>query len=222
MKGSFKAQWEEFRKQVIELDEGRCVVCHRVQGDVVLQVHHKKYLTGKKPWEYSFDMVETLCKGCHAREHGIIMPNSGWFYEGEDDLGSKCGSCELCGTSLRYVYSVFHPIWGMLEVGTVCCDNLTGTPEATEYKKLLERRNRFIKSVRWKDIDDGVAIKQSKMFISIKNESNSNRVWQIFLGHKGGKERFDSILDAKIHIFGILQDGTLEQFFEKYKISLAD
>lgn len=44
--------------------------CQRC-GDTktTLNVHHKKYLKGKAPWEYSNDLLETLCEPCHGKEH---------------------------------------------------------------------------------------------------------------------------------------------------------
>ncbi|MBL1232819.1 MAG: HNH endonuclease [Flavobacteriales bacterium] len=72
-----RKEWKEYRDNVIESDGGKCVRCGRPDGEVVLQVHHKIYLTGKLPWEYGTENCETLCKGCHAAEHGIIQPKIG-------------------------------------------------------------------------------------------------------------------------------------------------
>lgn len=105
-------QWTEFRRSVIELDGGKCTMCGRLEDEVTLQVHHKRYITGRKPWEYGTKDCVTLCKGCHATEHGIIMPQHGWEYGGEEDLGDLSGICEKCGTSIRYVFIVYHEKWG--------------------------------------------------------------------------------------------------------------
>ena len=69
--------WKSFRKDIIESDGFRCSQCGRNSFDVVLQVHHKKYIKGRKLWEYAGEDCITLCRGCHAMEHGIIMPNFG-------------------------------------------------------------------------------------------------------------------------------------------------
>lgn len=46
-------KWANFRAKVIALDGGECVACGRSVSDgVVLQVHHKLYISGRKPWEY--------------------------------------------------------------------------------------------------------------------------------------------------------------------------
>lgn len=34
-----------------------------------LNVHHKYYIEGKKPWEYDNDALITLCQDCHKLEH---------------------------------------------------------------------------------------------------------------------------------------------------------
>lgn len=78
-------EWESFREEVFELDNHQCVRCNRTEFDgVVLQVHHKEYLKGKTPWEYPYEFCETLCKGCHAAEDGLIPPKNGWEYCGEE------------------------------------------------------------------------------------------------------------------------------------------
>jgi hypothetical protein len=76
------------------------------------------------------------------------MPRSGWEHFGDyDDLGGLDGTCELCGTSIRYVFLVYHAKWGTMEVGEICCDHLTSTVFAAERmdarRKLIERRKRF-------------------------------------------------------------------------------
>src|SRR6202171_5874995 len=150
-----RTEWRDFRNEVIRLHDGVCHRCGRGPADgVVLQVHHNTYVAGRLPWQYRHDQCEVLCKGCHAQEHGIIMPRSGWDHFGDyDDLGGLDGTCELCGTSIRYVFPVHHAKWGTLEVGEICCDHLTSTTFATEHmdarRKLIERRKRFVSSSRW-------------------------------------------------------------------------
>lgn len=36
-----------------------------------LQVHHKRYIKGKKPWEIEDKYLITLCRECHQKEHDI-------------------------------------------------------------------------------------------------------------------------------------------------------
>jgi 5-methylcytosine-specific restriction endonuclease McrA len=70
------SEWNAFRSQVICLDNDCCVRCGRGEPDrVVFHVHHKTYLPGKLPWQYPFELCETLCAGCHAEHHGKFLPN---------------------------------------------------------------------------------------------------------------------------------------------------
>jgi len=103
MKHYNRTEWRTFREELLRLHDGVCGRCYRGQPEgVVLQVHHKIYIRGRLPWEYPPEACEVLCKGCHAEEHGRIMPQSGWEHFGDyDDLGAPDGECELCGTAIR-------------------------------------------------------------------------------------------------------------------------
>ena len=100
-----------FENKFFEIDGFKCTKCGREKPEVVLQVHHKEYQSGNPPWGYSTGMCETLCKGCHAREHGEIRPNEGWDLNYQEDLGGLNGECECCGTSIRYVFFIHHKHW---------------------------------------------------------------------------------------------------------------
>jgi hypothetical protein len=57
-------EWKQKRQLVISRDQHRCTQCARNQ---ILQVHHETYFTlGHERW---IDLT-TLCKVCHAKEHG--------------------------------------------------------------------------------------------------------------------------------------------------------
>lgn len=140
-------RWKKFRAQILELDGASCATCG---ASGKLHVHHKEYLAGRLPWEYPPDMLESLCAGCHAAEHGKIPPQTGWTLVAEDDLGEIGANCELCDEPIRYVFSIYHPEWGFTNVGTNCCDRLTGTVEASERERRMKRRLRFIESRHWR------------------------------------------------------------------------
>ena len=210
-----RKDWEKYRKEVIELDGGVCVRCKRgpLEG-AVLQVHHKQYLPGKMPWEYPYDLCETLCRGCHAGEHGKVRPFSGWDCVGYDDLGDLSGECELCGNSIRHVFFVQHAKWPGLEVGEICCDHLTGTEEASEHRRYLGRLKRFVESSRWKaDGSGGLRIVQKTLEIVIQPVEGQFRL--VVEGHEG-KLRFQSIVAAKSFALNSLEDGALEAFVNRY------
>lgn len=203
-------RWIKFRESVLEMDGHTCVKCKRTPPDVVLQIHHKQYESGKPPWDYPPKVCETLCKGCHAREHGEIRPSEGWVLYTQDDLGGLYGECECCGTSLRHVFYIQHKKWEPMVVGTVCCDNLTGTTEATEYRKLLERRKRFVSSKRWQQAPLGVHLQQGRALeIEIRREGSAYRIHMN--GVQGGK-LFSSESDAKQFAFELVENGKAQQF----------
>ena len=156
-------------------------------------------------------MCETLCKGCHAAEHGIIPPKKGWEYCGNDDLEDLIGTCEACGSSIRHVYYIDHPNWPTLEVGTVCCDNLTGTNTASSLRRLQDRKNKFINSKRWKQVDQNYQIKQKKVDVLIYKEAGG---YKLSMNQVNGKMRFQSLVDAKEKVFDFIDSGEAEEFFK--------
>ena len=215
MKQYRRSEWEIFRKEVIELDGGTCKECNRSQADgVTLQAHHKEYIPGKAPWEYSYDMCETLCKGCHAAEHGIIPPKKGWEYGGSHDLGDLYGICELCGNSIRYVFYVSHEKWPTLEVGTVCCDNLTDTKTASALRRKEDRKLSFINSSRWKETESSVDIKQKRIDISILKHKSA---YSIVMGNIKGKSSYKTLNEAKEKVFEFIDSGEADEFFKSRK-----
>jgi hypothetical protein len=212
-----KKEWNDFRNSIIELDGFQCRACGRKEPEVVLQVHHKRYVKDKKPWEYATSDCITLCKGCHAQEHGIIPPKYGWQYVGEEDLEDLVGTCQNCGSAIRYVFYIYHEQWGTWEVGTICCNNLTDTQIAStllESKKSYERRlKNFISSTKWKLIGDSIyEIKHSGFSIRITDEEN---IFYISVNQEKSKKQYKTLDDAKSRCFLIIESGELKEFFEK-------
>jgi hypothetical protein len=220
MKNYRKSEWNTFREEVIELDGGVCQQCHRSEKDgIVLQVHHKEYLAGKLPWEYPYGLCETLCKGCHAAEHGIIPPKSNWEYCGDVDLGDLTGTCELCGSSLRYEFYVFHAKWPTLSVGTICCDTLTGTETASTLRRKIDRKGKFIKSPRWKEESNGnLNIKQKGVSVVIFQEDSGFRLQ---LNEITGK-LYETETMAMERAFEFIDSGEAEEFFKAKLLSDAE
>ena len=217
--------WQEFRQNLIELDGNKCAICGRSGDDVVLQIHHKKYIKGRKPWECAFEDCITICKGCHAAEHGIIMPKHGWEYIDDEDLGDLCGICDNCNSELRYAFHIYHEKWGFAVVGTTCCDNLTDTEIASnlvESKTRFEgRKTRFFQSKRWKTKNGEHYIKQNSFEIYIK-EDDTNYFIRVNAGGKdlSSKKKYDSMKDAKNKVFEILENGELFEYCKKHNIHI--
>lgn len=211
------ADWSRFRAEVIRLDGERCVRCSRGHDDAVLQVHHKRYIAGRRPWEYAHSECETLCKGCHAEEHGIIMPSGGWLLLATDDLGDLNGNCELCGTALRYSYAIVHPGWGAMAVGTDCCDRLTGTTDASEYHDMMlkdrGKLKRFVSSPSWTTLSSGEQC-IVRAGIPVRIAENGGKFF-IGLGPAQGKAPHDSLIDAKIKALELIDSGEAAAYLER-------
>jgi hypothetical protein len=213
-----KNEWKEYSKGIIESDGSRCAICGRSNDEVILQVHHKKYIKNKLPWEYASKDCITICKGCHAAEHGIIKPKFGWEYIGDEDLEDLIGTCDHCGTSLRYVFYIFHRDWGTIKVGTLCCDNLTDTQIASNKRETLhrykDRQARFLKSKRWKTESKTSKIRQNLFDVEITEENNS---FSLTIHNIKGKN-YNSLDEAKEAAFDVIESGKLIEYLDKYKI----
>jgi hypothetical protein len=212
------ADWAAFRAEVIRLDGGACLTCGRTSDDgVVLQVHHKQYLLGHKPWEYPFDLCETTCSGCHAATHGHIPPRFGWTHVGWDDLGDLTGTCECCGTAIRYVFLVEHSQWRAMEVGETCCDNLTSSQVASGFmeskRRYADRLKRFVCSSRWR-IEPGNVhhIRQKKLNLEVVPKDGA---YLLRVDWKSGKLRFASVNEAKAKAFEIVESGKAAEYLIK-------
>lgn len=218
-----KSQWKEFRDNVIELDGYRCTNCGRHKNEVVLQVHHKKYISGRKPWEYPTEECRTLCKGCHASEHGMIKPQFGWEYIGDDDLGDLIGTCENCGSSLRYIFIIHHDSWGTLEVGTYCCDKLTDSNIASNLMEsqtsFRGRKERFLNSSRWKYIDGILKIRQNLFDIEIRQNDMS---YYLKIHRLESKTKYENLNQAKSKAFEVIETGEFMEYLKRNNISFDE
>lgn len=216
-----RPEWIEFRNSVIESDGFKCVNCGRSRPEAILQVHHKVYFPGKMPWEYGTQHCETLCKRCHAAEHGKVQPGVGWEYICSDDLGGLYGSCENygCGSAIRYTYLIHHKTWGYLTVGTICCDNLTATDIASNKReaetRFRQRESRFIVSNRWKVRGFEYQIRQSLFNVRIKVHED----WfQLIIHGQISKKEYPTLNSAKSAAFNAIESGDLHEYLDRHNI----
>ena len=204
--------WIQKRKEIIALDNYTCSDCGRNSNDVVLQVHHLKYINGKFPWEYPIEDLITLCKGCHAREHGLIIPITDWVLVGYNDLGKRIGACELCETLIRHQYIIYHHNWDTLIVGTFCCDNLTQTLDASNHRKFLSKRNRFLQSKRWQVQKNRYIIHQKGFSVLIWKYLSD---WYIKIDSLQSNKKYSSLISAKSKAFEVIENKQLHQYLER-------
>lgn len=130
-----------------------CLECGRIEPDVILQTHHRIYKPEHEPWEYALSDCMTLCKGCHAREHNLIEPDSGWTLISIEDLGGLEEICERrgCETPIRYKHVIYHPKWGYKSVGSTCIEHLTRKDQflSQEVLKIFKKISDFINNSEW-------------------------------------------------------------------------
>jgi len=60
-------KWQRVRLKCLEESEWKCSACGTDKDQ--LQVHHKRYIKGRKVWEYDYEELVVLCERCHGIEH---------------------------------------------------------------------------------------------------------------------------------------------------------
>ena len=69
--------WQKRRLEIMQRDNFTCQLCGRgINDGTPLNVHHKKYIYGKLPWEYEDSSLVTLCENCHKKKHGKTRKNN--------------------------------------------------------------------------------------------------------------------------------------------------
>lgn len=58
-------RWQRKRLEIMSRDDFACTVCG--DRESTLNVHHKRYRKGAKPWQYADDDLTTLCENCHGK-----------------------------------------------------------------------------------------------------------------------------------------------------------
>lgn len=62
-------EWKSFRDFIFTVKGKICENCGRTTK---LQIHHKKYISGRKAWEYLPQDLMVLCEKCHKKIHDIL------------------------------------------------------------------------------------------------------------------------------------------------------
>jgi hypothetical protein len=93
--------WQKKRLEILEAANWSCDNCG--DKEKTLNVHHRIYIKGRKPWEYENDQLEALCEECHKTHHAmdeafkLACASSGFclrslgagFLEASFDLGEE-------------------------------------------------------------------------------------------------------------------------------------
>jgi hypothetical protein len=208
-------QWFEFRQAALLRHDHSCEHCgQKKQDGAILQIHHPVYYQSRMPWQYEVSEIEVLCRGCHAKEHGLIQPSTDWNLTGEDDLGAPDGECEYCGREIRNVYFIEHPNWQSLVVGSGCCEKLCESKFESEYKRKVDRRSRFLAKSNWLDNEDGTSSAKHRKF-HIRLVPTCGKVYFVINDVTGRKE-YDDPLYAKWDLFEKFESSKIKEYFEKH------
>jgi len=63
--------WLRRKYDILQRDNFVCSICLKDNFESRLEVHHTRYIKGKKCWEYPDYMLVTLCRECHQKEHDL-------------------------------------------------------------------------------------------------------------------------------------------------------
>jgi hypothetical protein len=91
-------RWQRKRLEVMERAEFACEECSSATD--TLNVHHRHYVKGRKPWEYGDDELRCLCENCHRiigakiEEAQQLIGSVSQFYL-EEFIGFMRGSIAL-------------------------------------------------------------------------------------------------------------------------------
>jgi hypothetical protein len=61
-------QWATFREEVFDHYGRQCETCGEDTSGPT-QVHHRRYIWGREPWEYDMEDCRVLCATCHHEIH---------------------------------------------------------------------------------------------------------------------------------------------------------
>ena len=61
-------KWQKMRLKILERDDWGCQSCLNNGENDTLHIHHRRYINGRKPWEYPESLLVTLCETCHKVE----------------------------------------------------------------------------------------------------------------------------------------------------------
>jgi hypothetical protein len=115
-------KWINLRNRMLEKNNYKCQECNSLEKQ--LFVHHKKYVKGRKAWQYHEDLLEVLCEECHFYAHHCFLCEEKVTEDEKEDekyptCHKKCYSewIEFCRYH-DYLDSkiIFSPYWDYHEV----------------------------------------------------------------------------------------------------------
>ncbi|MDW7773713.1 MAG: hypothetical protein SCH71_12570 [Desulfobulbaceae bacterium] len=196
-----RIEWKKYRELCLEKAEFSCERClHKGR----LHIHHPDYKEGLKPWEYPIEFCEVLCQKCHAEIHGKIPPSGGWeilHSDLEDNQPSDIIPCDYCNTDIQWHFTIYHPDWGEMIVGSECAENLSLGIEVKKLKSYHRRMRTFIVSPRWVNTKKGLRITYQNYYVLIFRKGNK---YQIKINNDWGKLQYNTQEEAKAQAFKVI------------------
>lgn len=98
-------RWQKKRLEIMHRDSFKCTACHC--DNETLNVHHRYYQDGQKPWEYEDVSLVTLCESCHKEEKELLSGERSLLFrclgiQGYSASQVNSLSCDLLGTSREF------------------------------------------------------------------------------------------------------------------------
>lgn len=78
------------RLEILSRDKFQCVIC--ADDTQQLHVDHRIYISGKKPWEYENNHLQTLCAKCHwekSRKKATFIKTKDGAYRSPNPITPK-------------------------------------------------------------------------------------------------------------------------------------
>lgn len=72
-----RPEWQKRRLEKLSANDFTCEGCYDKESS--LHVHHKRYVKGRKPWEYLDFELAVLCDSCHEFAHETIDKTNEMF-----------------------------------------------------------------------------------------------------------------------------------------------
>ena len=111
--------WQKKRLKILERDNFTCQHCGCKERE--LQVHHRVYHKGAKPWEYDDSELITLCNQCHEVETEVKSQHY-------LDFLHICNLSRKIGLSELFIEQLFAAVVSSLE--SICANSYR---ELTQY-----------------------------------------------------------------------------------------
>lgn len=122
-----RPEWQKKRLEIMQAADFSCQECGN--NTVTLNVHHRHYVKGAKPWEYKNHALVCLCEPCHKRRHNLVTrlkEVSGWLSEPMlERLIGYAGALVLKETSnVRFIVGNDTECLGLADAYRVSCQSV--------------------------------------------------------------------------------------------------